>query len=393
MQKIKKILCWMGSGLMSLTVLSAGAQQLTPDQHNALLHAEQGTVVKLPGLLSSGAHIPRLNYEKIILPGPQFIISDDPEYIRVPEGIALQEMVTPGRVRLYLYNVNGVQEPRMSRKITVVIKNTGKRNLHLSMLQHASQPPGKDYLTIGKKGLADFFASVPDPEIRTISPGDAVPLDPRLESQSVEYDELVHGIYEFVVDQPAQISVIQTSPQTSGPQALAVIKEVLPPHNKSGAGRGLYGVSNYQVNVQQTYDTKDGPAQLIVADGSRDPWIVGRDMTTGQQMKDVGNYGVVYHINIPWKSTDHKALALVTWNPGCGAMTASMIVSKGKFPEGIVQLPGDGMAVGDFSHAGLLVQLFLPDTAGEEQTIHMTYSPPGASCLPTPLVFIPVDLK
>lgn len=203
MRKLKKFIWCIGSVLISMATLSAGAQQLTPIHNNELLHARQGRVIKLPELLTSQVNIPPLDYDKIILRGPQFIFSDNPEYLREQESIALQEIVAPGRVRLYLYNVNGVQKPRMSRKITVVIKNTGKLILHLRMLQHSSQPPDKDYLTIGKKGLVDFFASQPESEKQTINPGDAIPLDPRLENQSVEYDDLVHGIYEFVIDQPA----------------------------------------------------------------------------------------------------------------------------------------------------------------------------------------------
>jgi len=69
-----------------------------------------------------------------------------------------------------------------------------------------------------------------------------------------------------------------------------------------------------------------------------------------------------------------------------------MVVSIGKFKEGIVQLPADKLITRKSPEA-ILVQVFPPAANGEEQTIRFTYSPPGASCLPTPLVFIPVDMK
>ncbi|MNL58759.1 hypothetical protein D3C87_1824240 [compost metagenome] len=72
-------------------------------------------------------------------------------------------------------------------------------------------------------------------------------------------------------------------------------------------------------------------------------------------------------------------------------MAATMIVSKGKFKEGIIQLPNDRLVTKAAPEA-ILVQVFPPAKNGEEQTIKLTYSPPGASCLPTPLVFIPVDM-
>ena len=140
-----------------------------------------------------------INYQKTVLPGPQFIISDDPEYIRVPEAIALKEAVVPGAVRLYVYNVNGVKEPvKIDRKIIAVLKNTGKQPMHVRMLKYSSQKPSLNYFQIGKQGLADYFASNGSELIRTVAPGKSISIDEKLDKHVVKYDELVHGFYEFV---------------------------------------------------------------------------------------------------------------------------------------------------------------------------------------------------
>jgi hypothetical protein len=150
--------------------------------------------------------------------------------------------------------------------------------------------------------------------------------------------------------------------------------------------------------AQDTLDTKNGIRQIIMADGDRDPWIQGKEYTSGKVAGLAGNYGVMYHVELKWKSTDGRGLALVTWNSRsdnnqwCGGMANTMVVSKGKFKEGIIQLPADRLITRKSPEA-ILVQVFPPATNGEEQTIHFTYSPPGASCLPTPLIFIPVDMK
>lgn len=158
----------------------AKAQTLTPEHNQTLVTAKQGAIVLLPGLLSE--KIPTLPYQKVVLPGPQFLISDDPEYIRVPEGIAMKEAVQPGAVRLYVYNVNGIKPPQqMDRKITAVIKNTGTGIMHIRMLKYASQKPSVNYFAIGKKGLADFFASQPAATIRKVNPGATIAIDDRLE--------------------------------------------------------------------------------------------------------------------------------------------------------------------------------------------------------------------
>ncbi|MFN0256155.1 copper amine oxidase [Pedobacter ureilyticus] len=382
---------------VSIFGINTYAQQLTKAQNQELLKAGQGAIVKLEGFLTEKtAQIP---FQKYPTPGPQYIISDDPEYIRVPEAIALKESVVPGAVRFYLYNVNGVKEPKqIDCKIIAMIKNTGKAPMRIKMLKYVSQAPSTNYFKLGKEGLASFLAAQPSEEVRIVKPGDAVPIDEKLEQYVVKYDELVHGFYEFLVDQPAEITVLQTDLKTSGKDALKRITNVLPPKTKSGAGRGLYGVSNYHINNTTVIDTKNGTSSLVIADGVNDPWIIGREGTTGHQAKLAGNYGVIYDVELKWKSTDGKGLALITWNSRsadnqwCSGMAAAMKVSEGKFKEGIIQLPKDQLVTKAAPEA-VLIQVFKPAANGEEQTIKLTYSPPGASCLPTPLILVPVDLN
>ena len=383
---------------LALTGLSlqSNAQLLSSGHNQAILQAKQGSIIQLSDFFNK--ELKSIEYDKIVMPGPQFIISDDPEYIRVPEAIVLKEPVQPGAVRLYVYNVNAVKEPqKIDRKITAVIKNTGKAPMHLRMLKYSSQKPSTNYFHIGKQGLADYFASNGSEEIITIQPGKTAAIDKKLEKNIVKFDELVHGFYEFVIDQPGEIAILQTSPSTAGPVAFNSIKTILPTSHKN-AGRGLFGVSNYKILNKEVVDTKNGISQFILADGVNDPWVVGKESTSGQLSKLAGNYGVMYDIEMKWKSTDGKGLALITWNSRsgdnqwCSGMAASMVVSKGVFKEGIIQLPSDQLITRGSPEA-VLVQIFKPENGKEEQTLKLTYSPPGASCLPTPLIFIPVDIK
>ncbi|MDF2189626.1 copper amine oxidase [Paraflavitalea sp. CAU 1676] len=378
------------------TTLPSLAQEIGPELSKRVLAAPQGGLIELPGVLTE--KFQQVGYRKVVLPGPQYLISDDPEYIRVPEAIALREAVDPGTVRLYVYNVNGVKEPaKIETRIAAVIKNTGKTDMRLRMLKYSSQKPTTNYFLAGKQGLADFFAATPQTSVRIVKPGKSITIDPAHEKFVVKYDELVHGFYEFVIDQPGEISILQTDTKTPVTTAAERIKNILPSKGNN-AGRGVFGVSNYRVEVQDTLDTKDGIKQIIVADGNKDPWVLGTEGTSGRTATLAGNYGVMYQVEMKWKSTDGRGLALVTWNSRadngqwCGGMANTMIVSKGKFKEGIIQLPADKLVTRKSPEA-ILVQVFPPAANGAEQTIKFTYSPPGASCLPTPLVFIPVDMK
>lgn len=370
------------------------AQELSQDLSSALLKAEAGQLVPLPGYISQ--EFPNIAYDKMVLPSPQYIISDDPEYIRIPEAIAMKEKVAPGAVRLYIYNVNGVEEPKIDRMITAIIENQGDQPMHLRMLKYSSQAPTTNYYKAGKEGLADYFASKGKEKVIVIQPGEAAPIDQKLEGQIVKYNELVHGFYDFVIDQPGEVSIIQTSPTTPGPEALKTIDNVLPPSSHSGAGRGMFGISNYSIKNKTIKDTKDGPFQLIVADGQNDPWVRGVESLTGNNAELAGNYGVLYHTEITWKSSDGRALALVTWNPRsanrwCKGLAASIVI-KTADSEKIVQIPSNQLVIRAAPEAAV-IYVFPPASDGEQQTIEFTYSPPGASCLPMPLVFIPVEIE
>lgn len=361
----------------------------------AIKKAKVGNIVALDEFLTTA--YPEVKYTKEVLPGPQFLISDDPEYIRQNNAIAMQENVAPGAVRLYVYNVNGIKEPQQIKtKITAVIKNTGKEKMTLRMLKYSSQKPSLNYFAIGKKGLEDFFNSNVENDVRYIQPGEVIAIDPQLEKNIVSYDELVHGFYEFVVDQPGQISILQTSPEKSGPEAYAQIKTVIP-NSHENAGRGIFGVSNYKISSADTISTANGVTQLVIADGESDPWVTGTVGENKDFAQNAGNYGVMYHTKLKWKSTDGKGLALVTWNSRsadnkwCGGMGLTMDLKTADGKSVVRQLPSD-VLVTKAAPEAILVEIYKPDPTKEIQEIEFIYSPPGASCLPTPLVLIPIKL-
>ena len=399
--KMKKLIC---SSLL-LAALTTANYTNAQDFNNpkvlskveqAIKNVKLGNLVVLDEFLTTA--YPEIKYTKEVLPSPQFLISDDPEYIRVPEAIAMQETVSPGAVRLYVYNVNGIKEPqKVPTKITAVIKNLGNEKMALRMLKYSSQKPSTNYFEIGKKGLEDYFNSNVANDVRYVAPGEVIAIDQQLEKNIVNYDELVHGFYEFVVDQPAQISVLQTSPEKSGPEAFSKIKTVIP-HSHVNAGRGIFGVSNYKITSTDTINTKNGVTQLVIADGKSDPWITGTIGDKKEFAKNAGNYGVMYHTKIKWKSTDGKGLALVTWNSRsadnqwCGGMGLTMSLNNADGSNTVRMLPNNTLITKAAPEA-ILVEIYKPDPTKEIQEIDFIYSPPGASCLPTPLVLIPINLK
>lgn len=365
-------------------------QALDPAIEATVVGAAAGQAVHIGG--APLKNLPEISYELMVLPGPQYLISDDPEYIRVPEAVALREEVNPGAVRLYVYNVNGVKEPEMERVIAPVIRNLGDAPLRFRMLKYSAQEPSANYYAIGKRGLRDYFRSEPSSEFRTVPVGGAAVLDPYFADRVTVYNDLVHGFYDFVIDQPAEVAVVQVAPGTDPAAAFLTMEGVLPTKSKSGAGRGIFGVSEYEVLLPEGFvlDSADGARQIVVADNENDPWVRGRDHTIEQPAVLAGNYGVMYHLKIPRTSSDGRGHALLMYNyraggQWCAGMAASVLVNGEA-----IEVPSNQLNTKGLPEA-VVVQTFDPVPAGETEVISITYSPPGASCLPTPLVLVPID--
>jgi len=333
--------------------------------------------------------------------GPQFLFSDKPEYFRTGNGIAMQEEVKPGVVRLYVYHVPTPGDK--AHVISAVIENIGDRPMTFRFTKYAFQPPGGDYHRIGKGGLIDYFNAKPSDEIRSLDPGKRMVLDPKMEAKPVTRDILVHGLYEFEIDQPARITTFQRDADQVSIEVIDHLEKlppVLPGFHASGAGRGLFLNSDIHVANVKSIDTSDGVQQLIVADGKTDPWIIGRDSISGlltgdAQQMNKGNYGVMYKIRLTRKSSDGKKLAMLICNgradgKWCRVAAAAVKVSDGMHPGGAIPLPREQVRFEGLPQA-VVIQTFAPVTDGETHTIELTYSPPGASCLPTPILFIPFE--
>ncbi|MCX7624829.1 MAG: hypothetical protein N2Z21_01230 [Candidatus Sumerlaeaceae bacterium] len=358
------------------------------DVEKALVRAQPGDVVGAGSLNLDD--VPSLKYEKTG-GGPPMVFSDDPEYFRVPEGAGVRENVEPGQVRLYVYHVNATTDS--AKRITAVVENLGTSPLTLRFQRYASTGPSTDYYRVGKEGLVRYFAAQVLPPPIIIAPGAAAPVDERMEKAQVKFDELIHGFYDFTIDQPARITTLQTTLDTSGVVANARIREVLPPRKGSGAGRGLYRTTDYEVRLEndRTYDTSEGPAQIVLADGKTDPWVTGWDSSRDTSVTLAGNYGVIYRVKLRYRSSDGRGLVLGLWYPPsgkkwCEACALAVVVNDGIHQGGIVRLPRTTTTFRGRDRVAI-IQVYPPATEG---AIELTYSPPGASCLPTPLLLLPV---
>src|SRR5205823_3560571 len=79
------------------------ASPATQPFESGIRDAKSGDILLLPDSLDL-KQIPILEIKTTDAHGPQFLFSDKPEYFRTGNGIAMQEEVKAGLVRLYIYH-------------------------------------------------------------------------------------------------------------------------------------------------------------------------------------------------------------------------------------------------------------------------------------------------
>jgi len=376
---------------------------LLPPPGPRFMGASSGDIVVLDDFEVN--ELPKIPWQSGPREGAALAFSDMPEYFRTGPGIAMQEPLQPGRNRVYVYHVIG--DGQGSGVITAVLENTGNEDMTVTFKAYAFPPPSGNYLFIGKEGLARYFetrfleASVPQPI--TIAPGERAVLDPEMDQAVTSYPVLVHGFYEIEIDQPGEVSVLMRRTDMDSRDAvdeLELLPRRLPGERTSGAGRGLFEQVDFNITNGEGFilDSADGVKRLIIADGNDDDWVRGWDSIAGGEYENRGNYGVMYHIAIERKSSDNRGIAVLMGNnyavgpddPNnfCMNQSGAVFVDAGADPRGVVRIPGDQTF---FNTKGeyVLLQAYRPLREGETHTINIIYSPPGASCLPTPIVFVP----
>lgn len=402
-QRVRNVACGLVVGFPLLASAQPASQPAAPlaateaEFTAQLRSAAPGDVIQTP--FSDFSAIPTLQRSiSVVDDAPQFLLSDKPEYFRTGDGIAMQERVEPGVVRLYLYHV---PEPSGARKtITAVIENLGDGPMTLSFQRYASPKPGGDYHKIAREAMVAFLAQTPAPAefaSRTVAPGRRVVIDPAIDSATVTRDVLVHVFHEFRIDQPARVTVFQREPSADSLEILdrlPKLPRVLPGFHASGAGRGLFARSEVSVTSESPYDPADGPKMLLLADGKTDPWIEGRDsIDPSSPIQNKGNYGVIYRVKLKYKPGRGVAVLMSGHRPDnkwCKYTSAVVDINDGHRPGGIIALPMRTPRFANLPEA-VVMQTYAGKGVGETGAIEFTYSPPGACCLPTPILLVPLD--
>lgn len=307
--------------------------------------------------------------------GGRFILSDSPEDVR-REGILYQDRVK-GEVRLFFHHVNVMAE---KKRIVAMLLNTGNQPARVEVHRYGVSRPDSDYLRAGRAIQGDYLTA-DRPQTLDLAAGKSMLLPSGTAIPALSPQRILTGMIDFRVDQEVRL-VVAAIPEHGDPSALIPLYGVVPPDPEKPHLRGSFAHSDRVLVGQRPYDPRaDGAVAITLADGEVDPFQEGRDATTGQSVRNLGNYGIVYRLLIPTSGIGRIRCYL---NPRGGAFAGWAAVKAGQERK-MIGLPSKALYFGVSTLSDF--EQIAEFKAGE--SLWVTLSPPGASNLPVRLLLVP----
>lgn len=304
----------------SRTVRVEGAPIDTPLGF-ALKYAESGETFADPNVLTYPALAPQG------VPAQNFpmLFSDSPE-APTSSGLLYQDAVL-GRARLLAYHINALRGPA---RLYVLARNLENTPVEVRSLRLGETAPTRIEGTLGQVTLMEYFAS----------PSGAQLLLPP--AQSGQYT----AVYASPLLSPGSGVNLMQDLETTGRVELSfvMLEDGLPPSADvvqqlpTLASDGRHQRGTFPGAVRKLRVTLGAlPARLVIGDGNFDPVLLGTDALTGQPQRLLGNYGVLYDLEI--LGTSGVAVAL---SPRGGLYRGAMQLSDGALQQAI-KLPKNGV--------------------------------------------------
>lgn len=299
---------------------------------------------------------------------PTLLFSDSPE-MPSQDGVLYADTVPAGRYRLYVYHANG---GTALRKFPIVALNQSVNPAKITIVRRGLAAPSTAYVSIGKTVILDWLVDRAPVDV-TVPPGQRVLLDPALDALHASQDELVHAIYDVVVDRTVKISFVS----------------VLASADAAGATAGLSLLARDVDHQRGTFANADVLVALAPGPGAQrsgvqrlrlgldevDETLEGVDAPTGVKQRLLGNYGMLYRFALGLPAPAQAAIA-----PRGGAWggIAQPIAADGGATS--ITLPSATAALGTTTDA-----IVLGTTAGSKELRLMSA---GGSNLPIDLFVV-----
>lgn len=332
--------------------------------------------------------------------GATLLFSDSPEYA-TQDGILYRDVVQ-GAARVLYYHVNQMDAPK---KVAVVLENVGAGTSMVTISRSGAGRPSPHYLDVGKEAQALYFDAQRNRRFY-MNKGEVRVLDDAMEQTVLAPGDLVYGTYDFSTTQEMRVSVIIYPANMTAP-AFLKRASVLPADELHL--RGTFAKADRTLRAQRAYDpASDGIVYVLLADNESDRYRTGIDATDGSRVLNYGNYGILYHLELPVQGRSCTQFYL---SPFGGTYAGAMRVQVRSGQQQLLLTPPDQTFFGEGSDemtevcgieraraAGLGILMDRMELAdlgsyNANSTPSFLFSPPGASNLPAALIMMPAEEK
>lgn len=225
----------------------------------------------------------------------KLIMSNSPEQL-IKEGILYQDTVS-GEGRMIMHHVNNFSDESNeanNKKFIVIAQNKTAERVTLKISQKSIKGPLYDILNAGQEVLELYLMHSPEVIEYTLDPGEKIYLynsAPRIWSKG----RVISGLFNFEAAGDVTFTTAVSNEKRSLEEILAmpVIKRD-PIHN-----RGTFNTISrtYVINLKDYNE----PTKLLIGNKGKEEWITGVDATSGEEIYNMGNYGLSHYIKVTAK--------------------------------------------------------------------------------------------
>jgi PKD repeat protein len=311
----------------------------------ALKYADPGEAFPDPGVVNYPVVTPQ------VVDGPSIplLFSDSPE-----------APTQRGRARLLAYHLNALGKPA---RLYVLARNTENRPVEVRTERLGETAPTRIEGLLGQVTLLDYFAHTGSQTL-TLSPGQSAAV---YASPTLGMGSGVNLMQDVVTTGRVELTFLMVEDTLPVSGQLVQQLPYLPSDGRHVRGTFPEAVRTLRVNLTSL------PARIVIGDGMLDPAITGTDMLTGQSVRLMGNYGVLYDLEV-----NGAAGTAVALSPRGGLYRGAMNVTDGPLVQ-TIKLPRTGAAL----MPNQPVMLWRPQT----DRLNIDFVPASGSNLPISLVF------
>lgn len=330
--------------------------------------------------------------------GATLLFSDSPEYA-TQDGILYRDTVQ-GAARVLYYHVNRMTTPK---KVAVVLENVGSGTSLVTVTRGGACPPSPDYLAVGK-GTQSLYFDTQGTQRFFLKKGERRVLEESMDTTILQPEDLVYGCYDFLSSQAVRTSVV-ICPATANPADFVRHARILPADDLRL--RGTFTKADRTVKVTTPYDPERNTIQyFLLADNETDKYRTGIDATDGSAVLNYGNYGILYHVDVPVMGREKTQFYLSPFGGTyAGALRVKTAIGRSQllytpygatyFGAGTDHMTED-TSIAHARESGLAALTDRMELADIGQYNARTspsfeFSPPGASNLPVAIILMPAE--